>query len=59
MVRQSQRHSEPPHRKHPTTFAEIRRNAENRLARGLKLDFDQIMLDIAALRVRAEKLSKN
>jgi hypothetical protein len=55
----SQSHSGLPHRKHPTTFAEIRRDAEKRLARGLKLDFDQIMLDIAALRARAERPIKN
>ena len=44
-----------PHRKRPLTFAAIRRDAENRLARGLKLDFDQIMLDIAALMVASKK----
>jgi urease gamma subunit len=38
-----------PPRKRPLTFAVIRRNAEKRLARGLKLDFDQIMSDITAL----------
>jgi hypothetical protein len=54
-----QRDSEPPHRKHPTTFAEIRHDAEKRLERGLKLDFDQIMLDIELLRARAERLIKN
>jgi hypothetical protein len=58
MVR-PQKHSEPPHRRHPMTFAEIRRDAEKRLKRGLKLDFDQIMLDIEAIRVRAEKPTKN
>jgi hypothetical protein len=36
------------------TFADIRREAEARLTRGLRLDFDQIMLDIAAVR-RADK----
>jgi hypothetical protein len=51
--------SERPHHKHPATFAEIRRKAEKRLARGLKLDFDQIMLDIAVIRARADKLTKN
>jgi len=30
-------------------------NAENGLVRGLKLDFDQIMLDIGLLRTRAER----
>jgi len=54
-----QRQSEPPRRKHPTTFAEIRRDAEKRLALGLVLDFDQIMLDIAAIRARAAKLAKS
>ena len=49
MVR-TQKHSELSRRKHPTTFAEIRSDAEKKLQRGLKLDFDQIMLDIAALR---------
>jgi hypothetical protein len=44
-----------PHRKRPLTFAAIRRDAENRLARGLKLDFDQIMLDITALIADAKK----
>jgi hypothetical protein len=39
-------------RKGPRTFADIRRNAEKRLKLGLKLDFDQIMADIAALRTR-------
>ena len=39
-----------PRSKRPRTFAEIRRDAEHRLRRGLKLDFKQIMLDIAALR---------
>jgi hypothetical protein len=38
------------HRKRPRTFADIRRNAEKRLKLGLKLDFDQMMADIAALR---------
>ena len=53
------RRSERAHRKRPATFAEIRRDAEKRLARGLGLDFDQIMLDIAAIRARAAKLAKN
>ena len=44
-----------PHRKRPLTFAAIRRDAESRLARGLKLDFDQIMLDITALMADAKK----
>jgi hypothetical protein len=47
------RHS--PHRKRPRTFAAIRRDAENRLARGLKLDFDQIMSDITALMANPKK----
>ena len=51
--------SAQPHRNRPTTFAEVRRNAEERLALGLKLDFDQIMLDIEAIRKQAEKPSKN
>jgi len=38
------------HRKRPRTFADIRRNAEMRLKLGLKLDFEQIMADIAAIR---------
>lgn len=58
MVR-TQKHSELSRRKHPTTFAEIRSDAEKKLQRGLKLDFDQIMLDIAALRARAERPIKN
>jgi hypothetical protein len=45
--------------KHPMTFADVRHDAEDRLARGLKLDFDQIMLDIAAIRARAEKPARN
>ncbi|HME12876.1 MAG TPA: hypothetical protein VKF79_08450 [Candidatus Acidoferrum sp.] len=45
-------------RKRPSTFAEVRHDAEKRLEHGLKLDFDQIMLDIAAIRVRAETLAK-
>jgi hypothetical protein len=31
-------------------FADVRRNAEMRLKLGLKLDFEQIMADIAAIR---------
>ena len=38
------------YRKRPRTFADIRRSAEKRLKLGLKLDFDQIMADIAAIR---------
>ena len=38
------------HRKRPRTFADIRRNAEMRLKLGLKLDFEQIMADIATIR---------
>jgi hypothetical protein len=37
-------------RQRPRTFADIRRNAEERLKLGLDLDFDKIMADIAALR---------
>jgi hypothetical protein len=33
----------------------VRRDAEERLACGLKLDWDQILLDIAAIRVLAIK----
>jgi hypothetical protein len=58
MVR-SPTHSDQPHQKRPSTFDEVRRSAEKTLRRGLKLDFDQIMLDIAAIRVRAEKPTKN
>ena len=54
-----QKHSDRPQAKDPTTFAEIGRDAEKRLALGLKLDFDQIMLDIEAIRKRAEKPVKN
>ena len=43
-------------RKHLHTFADIRHKAEQRLRRGLKLDFDQIMLDIATLRARDQDL---
>jgi hypothetical protein len=39
------------------TFADVRREAEARLARGLRLDFDRIMLDIAAIRRADKKLS--
>ena len=46
-------------RKRPTTFAEVRSDAEKRLALGLGIDFDQIMLDIAAIRARAAKLAKS
>jgi hypothetical protein len=56
------RHRKNPPRlqaKRPTTFAEIRFNAEERLRHGLKLDFDQIMLDIGAIRAAAEKPTKN
>ena len=56
-MRYRRRHPERLHRKLPATFAAIRRDCESRLARGLKLDFDQIMLDIAALRARTEKPS--
>lgn len=49
----------PRRGKHFPTFSDIRRDAEKRLASGLKLDFDQIMLDIAALRVRAIKAAKH
>jgi hypothetical protein len=45
-------------RKRPATFSDVRRDAEKKLARGLELDFDQIMLDIAAIR-RAGRLTKN
>lgn len=41
-------------RKKPRTFAEIRRHAEETLRRGLPLDFDQIMRDVAALRAQAQ-----
>jgi len=41
------------------TFAEVRSDAEKRLALGLGIVFDQIMLDIAANRARAAKLAKN
>ncbi len=37
------------------TFDAVRRDAEERLACGLKLDWDQILLDIAAIRVLAIK----
>jgi hypothetical protein len=40
--------------KRPRTFAEIRRNAEQTLRLGLRLNFKQIMLDIAALRAGAQ-----
>lgn len=59
MARPPERPSERPHRKQPATFAEIRRDAEKRLARGLRLDFDQIMLDIAVIRARADALAKD
>jgi hypothetical protein len=49
----------PRRGKHLQTFSDIRRAAEKRLAHGLDLDFDQIMLDIAALRRRLEKPIKN
>ena len=58
-MRSPPKHLKRPHRKHPTTFAEIRRNAEERLAQGLKVDFEQIMIDIAVIRVEAEKPAKN
>ena len=45
--------------KFPSTFAEIRCAAEQRLARGLTLDFDQIMLDIARVRAGAGKPIRN
>jgi len=52
--------SPPKHQKRATkTFEDIRWAAEKRLARGLKLDFDQIMLDIAAVRRGAGKPVKN
>jgi hypothetical protein len=44
----------PPH-KRPLNFAAIRRDAEQRLARGLKLDFDQIIADITALMSNPKK----
>jgi len=59
MVRAIHRRSARAHRKRPVTFAEIRSDAEKRLALGLGLDFDQIMLDIAAVRARAAKLAKS
>jgi len=59
MVRAAQRGSERAHRKRPVTFADVRRDAEKRMARGLKLDFDQIMLEIAVICERAGKPLKN
>jgi hypothetical protein len=47
-----------PRRRRPRTFAEIRRNAETRLRRGLKLDFGGIMRDVAALRARNQRSSR-
>jgi hypothetical protein len=57
-MRPSEKYSERRHGQRPSTFAEIRRDAEKKLARGLKLDFDQIMLDIEAIRVSAKKPGK-
>ena len=59
MVHAIPRRSARVHRKPPITFAEVRSDAEKRLALGLLLDFDQIMLDIAAIRARAAKLTKS
>ena len=58
-MRSPPKRSKRPPRKRPTTFAEVRRNAEKKLALGLKLDFDQIMLDIEVIRKWAEKPTKN
>ena len=41
------------------TFGDIRRECEQKLARGLALDFDKIMLEIDAVRRRAGKPAKN
>jgi len=52
------KHPKRPRRILPVTFAEIRLNAETRLRHGLKLDFEQIMGDIAAVQAHAEKTTK-
>ena len=59
MARLPAKRTDRSHRKRPTTFAEVRRRAEDRLAHGLKLNFDQIMLDIDAIRKQAAKPSRN
>jgi hypothetical protein len=49
----SKRDPDPQHPR-PHCFADIRKDCEDRLARGLKLDFDQIMLDIDAIKAAME-----
>jgi hypothetical protein len=41
------------------TFADIRRDCEQKLARGERLNFDKVMLEIAAIRKRAGKTGKD
>lgn len=47
------REAHPQHPR-PHCFADIRKDCEDRLARGLKLDFEQIMLDIDAIKAAME-----
>jgi hypothetical protein len=53
----------PPKRRqksaHLRTFADIRRECEEKLAHGEHLDFDKVMLEIAVMRKRAASPTKN